>query len=63
MAGTQGKNLEVRTKSEAIQEQWLANYSLPSLLSYVIQNYLANGGTTHHDLAPSTSVINQEHVL
>lgn len=39
---------------------WLVPYGLFSLLSSTTQNHLPRGDTTHSDLAPPTSIINQE---
>lgn len=53
-----------RLEQEHVQniDFWLAPHGLPSLLSYVTQDHLPKGGSTHSGLNPPTSIINEENV-
>ena len=62
MAGIQGRNMEVETKPEAMEEHayWLASHGLLSLVSHTIQNCLPTSGTIPGGLGSLKSIINQE---
>lgn len=59
-AGIWRQELIWRHKNAA---SWLVPLSLLNLLFYTIQDLLAQGGTTHPELGPPTSTINQENAL
>ena len=53
---------DIRAETEAeTKEEWLALQGLLRLLSYT-QDHLLRSGTTHSELGPPISIINQENV-
>lgn len=64
-AGSQGKNLEAGTAAERTDHQRngarsFDPHGLVSMLSYITQDNLPQGGTADSGLGPPTSKINQE---
>lgn len=59
LKGTQGRNLESATEAEAMEESCLMACSqvLLSSISYITQDYLPRGGTTHS--GPATTIKQQ----
>lgn len=56
-----GRNLEVGLYSRGHEGQllWLAPHGLVNLLSYITQYHLLRIGTSHSELGPPISTINQ----
>lgn len=58
MVGTWRQKLKQRPWRKAAY--WLASYDLLSVPSYIFQDHLPKGGTTHNELGPPMSIISQD---